>query len=58
MSVMSAAVGSTVGFYGELWLGSVVGVGDVDIDEAREGKVGGAVSVRQTEIVFNMGCSG
>ena len=55
---MSAVVGSTVGFDGELWLGGVAGVGDVGIDESREGKLGGAVSVRRTEIVFNMGWSG
>ena len=42
---MSAVAGSTFGFNGELWLEGVAGVGDVDIDEAREGKVGGDVLV-------------
>ena len=58
ISVISAVVGSAVGFDGKLWLGGVAGFGDDDIDESREGKVGGVVSVRQTEIVFNMGFLG
>ena len=58
MSVISAVVGSTVGFDRELWVGGVDGVGDVDIDEAREGKVGGVVSLCRTEIVFEIGFSG
>ena len=45
-------MGSTVGFDGELWLGGVAGVGDVDINEARGGEVGGYVSVYCTEIMF------
>ena len=47
-------MGLAVGFYGELWIGGVTGVGDVDIYKAREGKVGGSVSVRCTENVFAM----
>ena len=51
-------MGSTVGFDRELWLGGVAGGCDVDIDKAMEGKVGGVVSVRRAEIVFDMGFSG
>ena len=54
ISEMSAVVGLAVGFDGELWIGGVTGVGDVDIYKAREGKVGGSVSVRCTENVFAM----
>ena len=49
---MSAAVGSTFGFDGKLWLGGVAGVGNVDIKEARERKVVEAVSVCCTDIIF------
>ena len=58
MSAISTVVGSTVLFDGELWVGSVAGVGDVDIDEASDRKVGGVVSLGRTEIVFNIGFSG
>ena len=33
-------MGSTFGFDRELWIEGVAGVGGVDIDKAREGKVG------------------
>ena len=55
---MSAFTGLAVWFDGELWLGGVAGVGDFDIDKAKKGKVGGAGSVCQTEIIFHMGWSG
>ena len=55
---MSAVVGLTDSFDRELCLGGVVGVGDVDIDKSREGKLGGAVSVRRMDIVFGIGWSG
>ena len=42
---MSAVVGLTFAFDGELWIGEVDGIGDVDINEARLGKVGGSVLV-------------
>ena len=58
MSETSAVVRSTVLFYGELWVGGVVGVGDVDIDEASDVKVGGVVSLSPTEIVIGIGFSG
>ena len=58
MSAIITVMGSTVGFYGKLWVGGVVGVGDVDIDKAREGKVGGFVSLSWTEIVFEIGFLG
>ena len=51
-------MGSTVGFGEELWLGGVSGVENVNINKSRKGKVGGAVLVRRTEIVFDMGWSG
>ena len=35
-----------------IWFGGVVDVGNVDIDEARDRKVGGFVSLSRTEIVF------
>ena len=54
ISAMSAVVGSTIGFVRELWLGGVAVVGDVDIDKARKGKVGGVVSVLRMEILFDM----
>ena len=38
ISVISAVVGSAVGFDGKLWLGGVAGFGDDDIDESREVK--------------------
>ena len=44
--------------YGEIWVGGVAGVGDVDINEASDGKVGGVVSLSWTEIVFEIGCLG
>ena len=50
-------MGSTFGFDRELWRGGVAGVGDVDIDLAREGKVGGSVLLPWTEIVFDTGWS-
>ena len=53
ISAMIAVVGSTFGFDGELWLGGVSGVGDIDINESREGKLGGSVWVCWTEIVFD-----
>ena len=40
MSAISAVVGSIIGFDRELCFGGAAGVGDVDIDEAREGKLG------------------
>ena len=55
---MSAVVGSKVVFDGELWMGGVAGVGDAEINKSREGKVGGSVSVRRAEIMFNTGWSG
>ena len=58
MSAISAIVGSTVGFDREIWFGGVAGVGDVDIDEASEGKLGIFVSLSQTEIVFKIGFFG
>ena len=58
MSVISAAVWSAVLFYGELWVGGVAGVGDVNIDEASDRKVGGVGSLSRTEIVFKIGFSG
>ena len=44
----------TFGFEGGLWLGGVSSASEVDIYKVREGKVGGAVLVRRTEIMFNM----
>ena len=58
MSVISAVVGSTVLFDRELWVGGVAGVGDVDIDEASDRKVGGVVSLSRTDIVLEMACLG
>ena len=55
---ISAVVGSTVLFDGELCVGGFVGAGDVEIDEASDGNVGGFVSRSQTEIVFEIACSG
>ena len=43
MSTISSIVRSTIGFDGELWVGGVSGVGDVDIEKASEVKVGGVV---------------
>ena len=54
MSAISAVVGSTVGFDRELWVGGVAGVGDIDINKASEGKVGGVVLLIRTEIVFKI----
>ena len=54
MSAISAVVGSTVGFDGEVWVGGVAGVGDIDINKASEGKVGGVVLLIRTEIVFKI----
>ena len=51
-------MGSTVWFDGELCTGGVVGVGDVDINEACNGNVGGFVSESRMEIIFNIACSG
>ena len=58
MRAVSAVVGYTVLFDGEPCSGGVVGAGDVDIDEACEGNIGGFVSLSRTEIVFNIACSG
>ena len=58
MSAISAVVGSTVLFDGELWVGGVAGVGDVDINEASHGKFGGFVLLIRTEIMFEIFCSG
>ena len=55
---MSAVVGLTDSFDRELCLGGVVGVGDVDIDKSREGKLGGAVSVCLAEIMSETGWFG
>ena len=55
---MITVAGSRFGFDGELWLGWVSSVGDVDIDEAREWKVGIPVSVCWTETMFVMVWSG
>ena len=52
MSAISAVVGSTVLFDGGLWVGGVASVGDVDGDEASDGKVGGVVSLSRTEIYW------
>ena len=46
--------GQQLSLTGESWIGGVASVGDTEIDEAREGKVGGVILVHQTEIVFNM----
>ena len=51
-------MGSTIGFDGELWLGGVAGVGNVDIDKAREGKVREDVWVCWTDIVLDTGWLG
>ena len=48
MHAISAIVGPIVGFNGEIWVGGVAGVGDVDIDKASEGKVGGVVLLSHT----------
>ena len=58
MIVISAIVGSTFLFDRELCAGVVVGAGDVDIDEACDGNVGGFVSRSRTEIVFKIACFG
>ena len=47
--------GKLTGNYG---LGGVAGFGDVDINKASEGKVGGIVLLSWTEIVFEIGCLG
>ena len=52
ISTISDVVGSTVLFDGELCVGGVVGAGDVDIDEASDGNVGGFVSWSRTDIMF------
>ena len=54
MSVISAAVGSTVLFDRELWVGGVAGVSDFGIDEASHGKVGVVVSLIWTDILFRI----
>ena len=51
-------MGSTVCFDGETYAGGVFGAGDVDIDEACDGNVGGFVSFSRSEILFNIACSG
>ena len=51
-------MGSTVLFDGELCVGGVVGDRDVDIGEASYGNIGGFVPRSQTEIVFEIACSG
>ena len=43
MTAIGTIVGSTFGFDREIWVGGVAVVGDIDIDEAKEGKVGGVV---------------
>ena len=58
MSAISAVVGSTVLFDGELWVGGVAGVGDVVINEASDGKFGGFASLSRTDIVLEMACLG
>ena len=58
MSAISAVVGSTVLFDGELWVGGVAGVGDAEIDEASDRRVGGFVLLSWMEIVFEIGFSG
>ena len=50
-------MGLVFGFDRGLWLGVVSGVGDVDVNEAMEGRMGGAVLVCWTEIVFVTGWS-
>ena len=57
MSAISAVLGSTVLFEGELWVGGVAGVGYVDINEVSDGKVGGVVLLSRTKIVFEIGFS-
>ena len=52
MIAISAVVGSTVLFDGELWVGGVAGVGDVDGDEASDRKFGGVVSLSRTDIYW------
>ena len=54
ISAIRFFVGSNIGFGRELWLGGVSGVGDVNINESRERKVGGFVLVRLTEIMFDI----
>ena len=56
ISSISAGVGYTILFDGELCVGSVVGAGDVDIDEASGGNVGVFVSWSRTEISFEIVC--
>ena len=58
MIVISAIVGSTFLFDRELCAGVVVGAGDVEINEASDGNVGGFASWSRTEIVFKMACLG
>ena len=58
MSAISTVVELTVGFDRELLVWGVAGVGEVDIDDSSEGKVGGVVSLSQMEIVFEIGFSG
>ena len=38
--------------------GGIYGVGDVDIEKTSGGKVGGVVSLSQTDILFEIGFSG
>ena len=58
MSAISAVVGSTVLFGGEIWVGGVACVGEVDIDKASDREVGRVVSLSRTDIVFEIGLSG
>ena len=43
---------------GELWVGCVSGVGDVDINLSSDRKVGGFVLLSGTDILLEMACSG
>ena len=51
-------MGSTVLFDREIWGGGVSGVGDVDINDASDGKVGEVFSLSRTEIFFRIGARG
>ena len=51
-------MGSTVFFNGGIWVGDVVGAGDVDIDEASDIHFVGVVSLSWTDIVLEMACLG
>ena len=57
MIEISAVVGSTIGFDREIWVGGVAGVGDVEIENASERKVGGVFLLSWMEIVFKIGLS-